>query len=1602
MSIPLRIGIGTHIQYSMFSNGMATTAFTLAEALHTLGHSPYFINTNMDEEWFEDCKELQSTFPIRHLCQWTTKGYDQLDIFVDIDGFLRPDERRRIASRVVIFLRKPTFLNEIEKSVYPINGPIRNLHDCDAIWMWDTHNSQDKQIMELLSQKPVFQIPFTWSSTPVATHTRNLSEWLHTSQDAPVDTPWECHITESNLSVTSSCTLPLVIAAHVKTHTKLPFTTCIVHNAIDIGKHEFFKDNVLSHCQRNGLSIQMVGRQRISDWRAQPKSWILSHTRFMTVKPALLDAVWNGIPTIHSSPFLRDLGCGLERLYYTDNSVIDATVATNNMIHDYANRSGFFAEGALTKLRETIHARMDPLPHSAAWAKALSFSKQTTPSSKTITVGFSDLWQDANYTYNFWTLLLEHACRSLPNRVTIRAVQITDANVNEPIDLLFFAPFGDTWTRVPATVPKIHITGENTPSKFGPGVVLNLGFEATDLSRGIYRFPLWIQYLDWFGADQARLQNPRSIPVSTMFVPNKEQIQNRQKFCAFVVSNPSNSLRNQAFHWLNAYKPVDSAGRLFNNVGDVIFVDNAGGGGGELKKLEFLRNYKFCIAFENSRGNGYVTEKLLAAKAAGCIPIYWGAENVTDDFAEGSFLNMNHLQSPSELIEAVKQLDEDDVARVAMACAPSVSLEKEQARLAEVAKLILGHVLDKETLAHLPASLGAMDTQQTISEDPQPVQSSQIPLQMVQCIESSSTAFLSEPVQDCAWNGSTLLCTFATKKFLESLGLWLRSALAQTQGNPSYSIRVYLGEDIDDFSARVLKSEFHTVSFVRFPSSSIQVEGFSDVWDPEHFAWKLWLYQQMVREEALKGTLLWYMDAGSCILRMPHEWLGKAKTSGICLLEDAEQINRHWCHERFCEVLRVTPAELAAQQIVGGIVSFIGGHEAPWKLFTEAWTYAQQRDVIVGPKWAGIGPDGKPYGHRHDQSILSILRLRHGTPVHPLSSVYNHESVRRTFKSGAALYVHRGQVKEHEPFAPHIGEVHIISLAKRADRIKRFKESHGDWTKQVCLRPAYDGRRLILTPPLAKLFKPNDFHWKKSVMGCALSHLSLWCELAMEPESFENYLILEDDVKFKPNWLERWAEAAKHIPDDYDVLYLGGVLPPNKEMFSKVLSPVNQFWAQVAPNTIFGQSTPTRYFHFCNYAYILSRNGARKILQELGGYGGFHTSADHMICNRTETLKHYVLTPLEAACYQDDDPKYAQSQFNDFSRIDNFDSDLWNNDERFTPEEIETCLNQWTDPAGIPVVEALQDAQYTTALPIVSTNDAQPISRWFTVEPHTIVPHALYEYPWLETCFGSSFKTIHQCEPDHVPLSNHPIFICMKPHMSIYSAVFQRYEDAGKPFSVLHLSDEFCDNPVEWMKHKMLHTVFRIYPRANLPCPEKVIVLPLGPAKQAPPNAIQHPQRDLVWSFHGTDWKYREQVLSPWKQIGPHNCKFYKDWADPTQLGAEAYSAMCMSSLFVLCPRGNNVETFRFYEALEHGAIPIYVRDPEDDEYVKFIRSHLPVVIFPNWNDALVAAIGLLKHQDVLAQYRANLLKAWIEWKSLLQKRCSTFLTDTTTTKGEA
>jgi hypothetical protein len=120
-----------------------------------------------------------------------------------------------------------------------------------------------------------------------------------------------------------------------------------------------------------------------------------------------------------------------------------------------------------------------------------------------------------------------------------------------------------------------------------------------------------------------------------------------------MVSNPNASTRIEFFKKLSSYKGVDSGGRFLNNIEGPIPT-------GVENKMNWMRNYKFSITFENSSYPGYTTEKLMHALITDTIPIYWGNPLAGMDFNPKAFINCHDFNSFDEVIELVKEIDQNE------------------------------------------------------------------------------------------------------------------------------------------------------------------------------------------------------------------------------------------------------------------------------------------------------------------------------------------------------------------------------------------------------------------------------------------------------------------------------------------------------------------------------------------------------------------------------------------------------------------------------------------------------------------------------------------------------------------------------------------------------------------------------------------------------------------------------------------------------------------------------------------------------------------------------------------------------------------------------
>jgi hypothetical protein len=76
-------------------------------------------------------------------------------------------------------------------------------------------------------------------------------------------------------------------------------------------------------------------------------------------------------------------------------------------------------------------------------------------------------------------------------------------------------------------------------------------------------------------------------------------------------------------------------------------------------KHRTLLEYKFCFAYENSTEADYISEKLFDCFHAGCVPIYYGAPNVTDYIPATTFIDKRKF-SYEELYRYISTMPESE------------------------------------------------------------------------------------------------------------------------------------------------------------------------------------------------------------------------------------------------------------------------------------------------------------------------------------------------------------------------------------------------------------------------------------------------------------------------------------------------------------------------------------------------------------------------------------------------------------------------------------------------------------------------------------------------------------------------------------------------------------------------------------------------------------------------------------------------------------------------------------------------------------------------------------------------------------------------------
>ena len=185
---------------------------------------------------------------------------------------------------------------------------------------------------------------------------------------------------------------------------------------------------------------------------------------------------------------------------------------------------------------------------------------------------------------------------------------------------------------------------------------------------------------------------------------------------------------------------------------------------------------------------------------------------------------------------------------------------------------------------------------------------------------------------------------------------------------------------------------------------------------PNQFAWKPW-FIRFVFESSDVQNVFW-IDSGIMSFGNIGFIFEHIKKHGYWLTEEEGFINHNFTHAVCKEIIQATDEELEGHQLLAGLTGF--NKDKGLDILHKWCHFCSIKECVYGIHWLKeplpIMSNGKQYilyGHRHDQSILSILRIRHKLPtVLKTWELYEFRNFDHAEKNNSLFYNHHGSYED--------------------------------------------------------------------------------------------------------------------------------------------------------------------------------------------------------------------------------------------------------------------------------------------------------------------------------------------------------------------------------------------------------------------------------------------------------------------------------------------------------------------------------------------------------------------------------------------------------------
>lgn len=205
-------------------------------------------------------------------------------------------------------------------------------------------------------------------------------------------------------------------------------------------------------------------------------------------------------------------------------------------------------------------------------------------------------------------------------------------------------------------------------------------------------------------------------------------------------------------------------------------------------------------------------------------------------------------------------------------------------------------------------------------------------------------------------------------------------------------------------------------------------------------------------------------------------------------------------------------------------------------------------------------------------------------------------------------------------------------------------------------------------------------------------------------------------------------------------------------------------------------------------------------------------------------------------------------------------------------------------------------------------------------------PSKIWEYDWIRSLL-KNLNANHIFDSDYKICLDRSIVVTpgkKKNQSNLLEEYVEKFKESGFRVGFIHLGDEWCTDSIKF--YGKADFIFRNYYRLESHKFQNCFYFPLGYKSGFCNELIVQDitKRKHLWSFADHVKGSRYSMIQAAQKIpgGFHYTTQMFD--DPKGLSTRSYAELLNQTTFALCPRGNfSLDTFRLYEALEAGAIPV-------------------------------------------------------------------------------